>query len=199
MSRKNKAKRESKKIVAASVTFLKELPGIDRIWAHLGRVWVRTSTGVEKTWSPREAAEIALTCGVLSDQLEISAQEHMILIEIQTRLTEAVLEAKKQQVSPSDTLTAAVTDAIVGSAALNVHDEAQAKMVAQLKPFCPKLNFDEILFLLRAYPDKTLEWYRGLLMERNAYREQYELDRFQKQNKNAVLQDGGTTVKELLK
>jgi len=138
---------------------------IDRIWAHLGQIWVRTVDGVEKSWSPYEAARLAQVCGQMAVSAGWTNLEIKQWLELKDLVCEALREALSQRENPGDETTAAVTKAIHESNMLTVDDDAMKRKLVRLGPKFQILKEDEIRQVIQAFPDKSDSWYEGRLKE----------------------------------
>lgn len=138
---------------------------IERIWAHLGQVWVETADGRQKTWSPQEAAKLALLCGQLATTTGFSNEECKQLLALKSVTCEAIREAMSQQADPGDSTTKAVVGAIRNSARLLMDDDEMKTRLSRFGGMFPILKEDEIRGLIQNYPGKTDSWYEGALKE----------------------------------
>jgi hypothetical protein len=160
---------------------------IQRIWASLGQVWVETTDGRTKTWSPFEAAKIGLALGQMACTPGFSALERRQLIDLQSLATEAVREALRQRENPGDSATKAVQDALVGSDALMDDDEEMRRRLLKFMPMFEHLKEDEIRAAIQAFPGKSDSWYEGSLRELSDQRLRYYDQRYRRRDATATL------------
>lgn len=146
---------------------------IERIWAHLGQIWVETKTGVVKTWTPVEAAKLATLCGVLANTEGFSNLECKQWLELKNLTCEAIREACSQGENPGDSTTKAVVGAIKASDMMMIDDDQMKTRLVRFGSMFPVLKEDEIRALIQQFPGKTDSWYEGALKELEESRLRY--------------------------
>ena len=128
-----------------------EFSKIDRIWAHLGMVWIQPKEGHKVSLTPGEAARraIALNDSLLHDTSKVSREVTLRLVE---RVRDVAREALHQQESSPNKETDLVINALKSAttlqqrlARLNPMDQGlYRKMTVE----CPTLDGDEIVAIV---------------------------------------------------
>ena len=146
---------------------------IERIWGHLGQVWVLTRDGKKKSWSPADAARLAQMCSEMAVSKGWTNKEVSQWLELKDLTCEALRDALSQRENPGDSTTAAVTKAIHDSNMLTVDDDDMKRRLVKLCPMFQVLKEDEIRDVIQNFPDKSDSWYAGKLKELEESRLRY--------------------------
>ena len=141
--------------MAKSKKYLKEMELIERIWAEKGVVKMQDKKGNIRNLSVRDALSRATIINNMVKTMPAWHQERVLNMVEQT--VQAVLQAKKQQ--GEDKIAAAIRNAPLGLKADGTPlptNKIEEALVANMRLTCPSLKEDEIVYMIRSFPEIPL-------------------------------------------